>query len=104
TTMYPPEDPNYKPTASVRSMFMDRIGLAEARTIVDTLATSDAMFRAVQIRVLGGAIARVPADATAYAHRKAPIMLNLVAFFTTPTDKLKRDAWVEDFVAMLTQE
>ena len=102
--MYPPEDPNYKPTASVRTMFMDRIGHAEAKTIVDTLAASDAPFRAVQIRVLGGAIARVPADATAYAHRKAPIMLNLVAFYTTPEDKLKRDAWVEGFVATLTQE
>lgn len=104
TQMYPPEDPNYKPTASVRTMFMDRIGHAEAKTIVDTLAASDAPFRAVQIRVLGGAIARVPADATAYAHRKAPIMLNLVAFYTTPEDKLKRDAWVEGFVATLTQE
>jgi len=104
TQMYPPEDPNYKPTASARTMFMDRIGHAEAKTIVDTLAASDAPFRAVQIRVLGGAIARVPADATAYAHRKAPIMLNLVAFYTTPEDKLKRDAWVEGFVATLTQE
>jgi FAD/FMN-containing dehydrogenase len=104
TSMYPPEDPNYKPTASARTMFMDRIGLDEARTILDTLAASDAAFRAVQIRVLGGAIAQISPEATAYAHRKAPIMLNLVAFYTTPTDKLKRDAWVEDFVATLTQE
>jgi FAD/FMN-containing dehydrogenase len=102
--MYPPEDPNYRPTASARNMFMDRIGLAEARTIVDTLAASDAAFRVVQIRVLGGAIARVATDATAYAHRKAPIMLNLAAFYTTPEEKLKRDAWIDGFVDALTQE
>ena len=34
-------------------------------------------------------------DATAYAHRTAPIMLNLVAFWTTPEDKIKREAWVD---------
>jgi FAD/FMN-containing dehydrogenase len=104
TQMYPPEDPNYRPTASARNMFMDRIGPAEARTIVDTLTRSDAMFRVVQIRVLGGALARVPVDATAYAHRKAPIMLNIAAFYTTPEDRLKREAWVDEFVATLTQD
>jgi FAD/FMN-containing dehydrogenase len=57
-----------------------------------------------QIRVLGGAAARVPVDATAYAHRTAPIMLNLAAFWTTPADKLKQEAWVDRFRTTLTQE
>ncbi len=104
TQMYPPEDPNYRPTAAVRNLFMDRIGLSEATTMLDTLAASDAVFKAVQIRVLGGAYARVPVDATAYAHRKAPIMVNLVAFYTTPEDRVKREAWVDAFAATLTQE
>src|SRR3569833_3036447 len=104
TQMYPPEDPDYHPTATARNMFMDRIGLTEAKQIVDTLNASDAMFKVAQIRVLGGAYARVPVEATAYGHRKAPIMVNLAAFYTTPEDKLKREAWVDQFMADLTQE
>jgi FAD/FMN-containing dehydrogenase len=102
--MYPPEDPNYRPTAAVRSLFMDRIGHAEATTMLDTLNASDAAFKAVQIRVLGGAYARVPVETTAYAHRKAPIMVNVIAFYTTPEDRTRREAWVEAFAAALTQE
>ena len=102
--MYPPEDPDYHPTASARNMFMDRIGLVEAKTILDTLAASDANFRVAQLRVLGGAYARVPVDATAYAHRKAPIMVNLAVFWTSPEDRTKREAWVDAFKQALTQE
>ena len=32
----------------------------------------------VQLRVLGGAMARVPADATAFAHRDAPVMVTII--------------------------
>jgi FAD/FMN-containing dehydrogenase len=104
TQMYPPEDPDYHPTAVSRNLFMDRVGLAEAKTILDTLAASDAMFKVTQLRVLGGATARVSDDATAYAHRKAPIMVNVAAFYTTPEDKAKQEAWVDKFMATLTQD
>ena len=104
TQMYPPEDSGYHPTAVSRNMFMDHIGLTEAGTIVDRLARSDAVLRVAQIRVLGGASARVPADATAYGHRQAAIMVNLAAFWTTPEDQAKQQAWVDRFRADLTQE
>jgi FAD/FMN-containing dehydrogenase len=104
TSMYPPEDPNLHPTAALRNMFVNHISAVEAKTILDTLAASDATFRVTQIRVLGGAAARVPVEATAYAHRRAPIMLNLAAFWTTPEDRLKQEAWVEDFMATLRQD
>ena len=42
TQMYPPEDPNYHPTAAGRNMFINRIGVSEAKTILDTLEASDA--------------------------------------------------------------
>ena len=103
TSMFPPEDPNYHPTAAARSMFMDRIGLGEARLIVETLEHATASFRVTQIRVLGGAAARVDADETAYAHRKAPIMLNLAAFYS-PADKAEQQRWVDAFMAALTQD
>jgi FAD/FMN-containing dehydrogenase len=104
TSMYPPEDPDYHPTAVARTLFMNRIGTKEGQQIVDTLMASDAMMRVTQIRVLGGAISRVAPDATAYAHRTAPIMVNVAAFYTTPEDRLKQDKWVGDFAAALRQE
>ncbi len=52
--------------------------------------------RAAQLRVLGGAIARVPADATAFAHRASRIMVNVAVFYDGPDDKPRREAWVTD--------
>jgi hypothetical protein len=43
-------------------------------------------------------------ETTAYAHRKAPIRVNVIAFYTTPEDRTRREAWVEAFAAALTQE
>ena len=83
---------------------MNRVGLAEAQQIIDTLTSATADFRVTQLRVLGGAIAKVPADATAYAHRTAPIMVNVAAFYTTPEDKAKQQDWVENFAAALQQD
>jgi FAD/FMN-containing dehydrogenase len=103
-SMYPPEDPDYHPTAVSKNMFMNRIGVAEAQQIVDTLNTSTATFKVTQIRVLGGAIADVAADATAYAHRTAPIMVNIAAFFTTPSEKETQTRWVDEYAAAMQQE
>jgi FAD/FMN-containing dehydrogenase len=60
--------------------------------------------RAVQLRVLGGAVARVPADATAYAHRTSRIMVNVAVFYDGADDLPRRRSWVEDLVADLQQD
>jgi FAD/FMN-containing dehydrogenase len=101
--IYPPEDDSYHPTAVGRTMFVDTIGHDEAKTIVDYLRDSDASMRAAQLRVLGGAVARVPADATAFAHRTSRIMVNVAAFYDGPDDRALREAWVIDFAAALRQ-
>ena len=59
--------------------------------------------RVAQLRVLGGAMARVPADATAFAHRSSRIMVNVAAFYEGPEDKPVREAWVDGFTAALEQ-
>ena len=71
--------------------------------IVDRLAGSDAAMRVAQLRVLGGALGRVPAGATAFAHRASPIMVNLAAFYDGDEDRARREAWVTDFAAALDQ-
>jgi FAD/FMN-containing dehydrogenase len=101
--VYPPEDDSYHPTAVSRTMFMDRIEKAEAAEILDRLTTSDASLRVAQLRVLGGAMARVPADATAFAHRGSRILVNVAAFYEGEDDRPRRQAWVDDLAATLRQ-
>lgn len=101
--LYPPEDPDYHPAAVGRTMFMDRVDQGVAKTILDTLAASDAGMRVTQLRVLGGAASRVAADATAYAHRASKIMVNLGVFYDGLEDRPRREAWVTDFAASLRQ-
>ena len=93
--MFPPEDPNFHPTTVIRNLFVNRISAEDGETIVERLTNSKAPMRVAQIRVLGGAAARVPNDATAYAHRNSAIMVNVAAFYTSPEDRLVQDRWVE---------
>ena len=101
--IYPPDEEEYHPTAVARTMFLDRIDKDTAEVIYDTLQSSDAPVRVAQLRVLGGAMARVPAEATAFAHRRARIMVNLAAFYTSPEDRAVREAWIADFAAAIHQ-
>jgi FAD/FMN-containing dehydrogenase len=101
--MFPPEDPDYHPTAVSKTMFMDYVDLPVAATIMEYLNASDATMRVAQLRVLGGAAARVPVDATAYAHRASKIMVNVAAFYEGDEDKARREAWVAEFSAALLQ-
>ena len=39
-------------------------------------------------------MARAAADATAFAHRQSPIMVNLAAFYTSPEDRVIRELLV----------
>jgi FAD/FMN-containing dehydrogenase len=101
--IYPPDDESYHPTAAARTMFVDTIDLGVARTIMEYLQASDATMRVAQLRVLGGAMARVPVDATAFAHRASRIMVNVAAFYEGTGDRIAKEAWVADFVAALRQ-
>ena len=102
--MFPPEEgEEYHPTAVGRTMLIDTVDKEVATTIMRHLEASDAPVRVAQLRVLGGAMARVPADATAFAHRSSRIMVNLAAFYDGPADRTVRQAWVDDFAAALHQ-
>ena len=102
--VYPPEDPAFHPTAIGHTMFIDTIDQHIAETILEHLRASDAPVRVAQLRVLGGAMARMPADATAFAHRGSKLMVNLASFYQGPDDRPVRQAWVEAFAAALQQD
>ena len=101
--MFPPDEGDYHPTAVAHTMFIDTIDRDVAETIVAYLRASDATMRVAQLRVLGGAMARVPAETTAFAHRSSRIMVNVAAFYEGPKDRAVREAWVSDFAAALRQ-
>jgi Berberine and berberine like len=100
--IYPPEVDDH-PTAAAHTMFIDHVDRQVAETIVEYLQASDAARRVAQLRVLGGAMARVPVEATAFAHRGRRIMANVAAFYGRPEDQAVREAWVADFAAALRQ-
>jgi FAD/FMN-containing dehydrogenase len=100
--LYPPDDPTYRPKAVTRTTFADHVDVGVAATIVDTLEASDAPLRVAQLRVLGGAMARVPSDATAFAHRSAKILISVTAVFDGVDDRADRTNWATDFAAALS--
>jgi FAD/FMN-containing dehydrogenase len=92
--IYPPDQEDFHPVAVARTMFVDRIDRQVAETIIDRLETSTAPMRVTQLRALGGAMSRVPAEATAFAHRDRPIMANVAAMYQRPEERSEHEAWV----------
>ncbi len=103
SSMYIPEDPSQKPSVSCRTLFMDRVGREEAARALELVDRTDAPMRMVQFRVLGGAAARVPAEATAFAHRKSRILVTLLALYGDAEAAPRHDRWATDCVAALRQ-
>ena len=101
--MYPPDDENYHPIGTSRTMFIESVDRGVAETIVEHLGATDAMMRVAQLRVLGGAMARVPVDATAFAHRKSRIMVNCAALYERPDQETVYKPWVTRFAEALKQ-
>jgi FAD/FMN-containing dehydrogenase len=101
--IYPPEDENFHPMGVAHTMLMDKIDRGVGETIVRHLQSSTAQMPAAQLRVLGGAMARVPVDATAFAHRKSRIMVNVAALYGNPDEAAEHQSWVTNFAAALNQ-
>jgi FAD/FMN-containing dehydrogenase len=101
--IYPPEEGGFHPVAVARTMFIDIVDRRTAETIVDHLQASTAQMAVTQLRVLGGAMARVPVEATAFAHRNRRVLANVAALYGHPDEAAVHEAWVGDFAAALHQ-
>ena len=99
--MYGPEDPDYHPLAVARTLFMDEVDANDARVMLEQLRVSDAPMRVVQLRPLGGAMARVANDATAFGHRDRAVLANVAAFYAGPEDVDAKTTWVEGLTEAL---
>jgi FAD/FMN-containing dehydrogenase len=105
--MYEPDDPDYHPIAAGRTLFLDYVDRDVAEVIVDRvedhMRTSNAQMAVAQLRVLGGAMARVPVDATAFAHRSSRIMVNLAALVGDRADLPAHEPWLDAFMSAIRQ-
>lgn len=89
-----PEPP--QPVAmSVRSVFADEFSPDEAGAALDALSNATADMNIIQIRALGGAVSRVPNDATAFGHRQRAMTLNVAAAYEAPESRPEHEKWVE---------
>jgi FAD/FMN-containing dehydrogenase len=82
---------------SIRSWFQDDIDLADAGAIIELMRGAPSPGVITQLRVLGGAMARVAPGATAFAQRDAEVMVAAMALFEG--EAAPHDAWTDAFFA-----
>jgi hypothetical protein len=82
-------------------MYLDGFDRRGAEAVVAHLEDSTAMMRVAQLRVLGGAVARIADDSTAYAHRQRAIMANVAALCVSVEEAEQRQPWVAGLAAAL---
>jgi FAD/FMN-containing dehydrogenase len=92
-----------RPFSSMHTMFVDAIDRDVAATILELLRCSTAQMPVAQFRVLGGAMARVPSHATAFAHRSSPIMLTLTALYPSLAEAPAHEVWLAGAASALAQ-
>jgi FAD/FMN-containing dehydrogenase len=99
------EGPEQHPTfGSGANFFADSLDTDGAAAILEQLPRSNALMKAVQLRVLGGAYARVANDATAFAHRDRNVFVNIAAMYTEAGETEAHDAWVADVATSLNAD
>jgi FAD/FMN-containing dehydrogenase len=102
--LFSPVDRDAEPTwgVSSRALFLDDLDDATIEVIERRLTEPDAPEEAlVQLRVLGGAMARVPGDETAFGWRDQPALLWLITPYEDLGQAATSEAWTAAFHAEL---
>jgi hypothetical protein len=89
------QEEEFHPVAVVRNNFADTVDEKTVVTTLERLQTSTAMFSVLQVRALGGAMARIPNDATAFAHRERPFLTSVASIYEDVAETADHEAWVE---------
>ncbi len=74
-----------------------------AGAILEHLETSTAPMAGIQVRVLGGAMARIPDAATAFGHRGAKLMINIAAMYARPEERPEHESWASSLETALSR-
>jgi FAD/FMN-containing dehydrogenase len=99
--IYLPEDPDYHPIALSRTSLIDRVEATTTEMIIERLEAARPQMRVTQIRALGGAMARVPNDATAFAHRERRFMVSVASLYEQREERPEHEAWVNGLMGDL---
>ncbi|MGZ6078987.1 MAG: FAD-binding oxidoreductase, partial [Myxococcaceae bacterium] len=84
------------------NLLLDELSAGGAETILAHLETASAAIAAVQVRVLGGAMARVADGATAFGHRRAKLMVNIAAMDGRVAERAKHETWAAGLAEALS--
>ena len=84
-----------------RSLLLDALEDAKVDTILARMAAPSSPLAMTQIRVLGGAMARVPNAATAFGHRGRSIMVTVITPFADVAERDRHVAWTQDYADAL---
>ncbi|MBZ0296138.1 MAG: FAD-binding oxidoreductase [Anaerolineae bacterium] len=101
--IYWPEDPDVHMVTSLRSKFIDRVDERTAQIMLDHVRASSAGLSVAEFRVLGGAMARVPAAATAFAHRSSRVIVSFMVHYEDRDEAPIHTAWAANAAAALDQ-
>jgi FAD/FMN-containing dehydrogenase len=87
--------------AAHRSLFLDALDDAAIDAILEHTAVQSSPATMTQIRILGGAMADVPAGATAFAHRDAGFMVMIITPFDDPAEAPIHQAFTQAYYEAL---
>jgi FAD/FMN-containing dehydrogenase len=95
------KDAEQRTSASHRSLFLESLDDAAVDTILERMAAPSSPMAMTQIRILGGALARVPTEATAFAHRDAKVMVVIITPFEDLSEAPVHAAWTHEYFEAL---
>jgi FAD/FMN-containing dehydrogenase len=101
--IYEGAEPPHPALIAARSFCLDVVDRGNAESILDALQKSRASFRVAQFRVLGGAVARMPRDETAFAHRERGLVAVVAAAYDSPAEEVEHRAWAARLAEELRQ-
>ena len=87
--------------AAMRSTFVDEIDADGAATMIEQMQRAPSGRAMTQIRVLGGAVASVPPDVTAFAHRRRRAMVTVATSHGEGSGGIAEDAWAMETIDAL---
>lgn len=80
-----------------KSAYLDDLSDGAIDAMLEHTQTMGAPLVQVHVHHMGGAVARVPPEATAFAHRRSRFAVNIVTMWTDPADNDRNIAWARAF-------
>lgn len=101
--IYEAGEPPQPARVAIRSVILDEVDGATAEAILDSIREPGGTMRVTQLRVMGGAVARVPREATAFGHRDRQLLGTVASMYERPAEAAQHEAWVEGLAGTLRQ-